>query len=80
MTTDKNLPSVDKQVLSNLIERGGHNNRDLFRPFILKYLNPSMREIIWKGCLFDTFKYQEINSFMSSTQQYKVSSDDKIIT
>ena len=66
MTADKNLPSVDRQVLNNLIERGGHYNRDLFRPFILKYLNPSMREIIWKGCLFDAFKQQDITAFMTS--------------
>jgi hypothetical protein len=39
-------------IINNIIQRRGQCHRDLYKPFLLKYLNQTMRELVWKGTLF----------------------------
>ena len=66
-------------MFENLTERRAQNNYDLYRPFFLKYLTPHMRELVWKGILFDPIKAREYETNIKTEKVFTISRDDLYI-
>jgi hypothetical protein len=67
---------MNYNILENLVERRAGNNHDLYRVFFLRLLTPHMREMVWKGILYDGIKAREFENNVKSEKIFTVSKDD----
>lgn len=67
---------LNYNIFENIVERRAHNNHDLYRGFFLRYLTPHMRELVWKGILFDPIKAKEYENNVKTEKIFIVSKDD----
>ena len=67
------------KIVNNIIERRAECNRDLYKGFYLKYLNASMRELIWKGLLTDGILLREIAVNFKNNKQFSIPRDERAI-
>ena len=70
---------MNYNIFENLVERRAQNNHDLYRIFFLRYLTPHMRELVWKGILFDPIKAREHQENVKTERIFTVSKDDLFI-
>lgn len=73
---DVNKWELCQNVFENLTERRAQSSTDLYKPFYLRYLSPHMRELVWKGILYNGITAREYENNVKTEKIYTVSKDD----
>ena len=79
MGINVNKWEINYNIFENLSERRAQNNTDLYRSFFLRYLTPHIREMVWKGVLYDNIKAREYENNMRSEKAFYISKDELYI-